>query len=187
MSVTLHTTIGDIKLEIFCDTAPRTAFNFLALCANGSYDGTLFHRNIRGFMIQGGDTAEKTGIKGGESIWGPTAFPDEFHPDNIHDKRGVLSMANKGPNTNRSQFFILYERQPHLNNLHTVFGRLLDGWDVLDKMERLQVMGRQATKKRDQNKPVEPPVITKVTIHANPLADDMIIYPTAEGPPEKRG
>jgi len=102
-------------------------------------------------------------------------------------QRGVLSMANKGPNTNRSQFFVLYERQPHLNNLHTVFGRLLDGWEVLDKMERLQVLGRQATKKRDQNKPIEPPVIHKVTIHANPLADDMIIYPTADGPPEKRG
>lgn len=118
MSVTIHTSIGDLKLEIFCDTAPRTAFNFLALCANGAYDGTLFHRNIRGFMvrqpcpsrfdfafaltsmsssfdnfllcffeqIQGGDTAEKTGVKGGESIWGDTSFPDEFHPDNIHDK-----------------------------------------------------------------------------------------------------
>jgi hypothetical protein len=96
-------------------------------------------------------------------------------------------MANKGPNTNRSQFFILYERQPHLNNLHTVFGRLLDGWEVLDKMERLPVMGRQATNKRDQNKPIEPPVIRNITIHVNPLADDMIIYPSADGPPEKRG
>jgi len=102
-------------------------------------------------------------------------------------QRGVLSMANKGPNTNRSQFFLLYERQPHLNNLHTVFGRVLDGWEVLDKMERLPVMGRQATKKRDQNKPIEPPTIEKITIHANPLADDMIVYPTADGPPEKRG
>lgn len=96
-------------------------------------------------------------------------------------------MANKGPNTNRSQFFLLYERQPHLNNLHTVFGRLLDGWDILDKMERLPVMGRQAAKKKDQNKPIEPPVIERVTIHSNPLADDMIVYPTADGPPEKRG
>jgi peptidyl-prolyl cis-trans isomerase-like 3 len=96
-------------------------------------------------------------------------------------------MANKGPHTNRSQFFILYERQPHLNNLHTVFGRLLDGWEVLDKMERLPVMGRQAAKKRDQNKPIDPPVLLRVTINANPLADDMIVYPTPEGPPEKRG
>jgi peptidyl-prolyl cis-trans isomerase-like 3 len=96
-------------------------------------------------------------------------------------------MANKGQNTNRSQFFILYERQPHLNNLHTVFGRLLDGWEVLDKMEKLPVMGRQAAKKRDQNKPIDPPMILSVTINANALADDMIIYPTPEGPPERRG
>jgi peptidyl-prolyl cis-trans isomerase-like 3 len=122
MSVTIHTSIGDLKLEIFCDTAPRTAFNFLALAASGSYDGTTFHRNIKGFMIQAGDTADKTGTKGGESIWGALAFPDEFHTSNKHDKRGVLSMANKGKNTNRSQFFLCYERQPHLDNLHTVFG-----------------------------------------------------------------
>jgi peptidyl-prolyl cis-trans isomerase-like 3 len=96
MSVTIHTTIGDLKVEIFCDTAPRTAFNFLALAASGAYDETTFHRNIKGFMIQAGDTAEKTGSKGGESIWGPVAFPDEFHPNNLHDRRGVLSMANKG-------------------------------------------------------------------------------------------
>lgn len=135
MSVTLHTTIGDLKFEIFCDSAPRTAFNFLALCASGSYNGVTFHRNIAGFMIQGGDTSEKTGTKGGESIWGPVAFPDEIHPNNRHDKRGVLSMANKGPNTNRSQFFVCYDKQPHLDNLHTIFGQLIDGWDVLDKME----------------------------------------------------
>jgi peptidyl-prolyl cis-trans isomerase-like 3 len=100
MSVTIHTTIGDLKVEIFCDTAPRTAFNFLALAASSAYDGTAFHRNIKGFMIQAGDTAEKTNSKGGESIWGPVAFPDEFHPNNLHDRRGVLSMANKGPYKN---------------------------------------------------------------------------------------
>ena len=95
MSVTLHTSLGDLKLEIFCDTAPRTSFNFLALAASGAYDGTLAcHRNIAGFMMQGGDTAQKTGTKGGESIWGDAAFPDEFHPSNVHDKRGILSMAN---------------------------------------------------------------------------------------------
>lgn len=186
MSVTLHTTIGDMKLEIYCDTCPRTAFNFLALCASGAYDGTNFHRNIKGFMIQGGSTEDKTGVKGGESIWGPVPFPDEFHPDNVHDKRGVLSMANKGPNTNRSQFFLLYEPQPHLNNLHTVFGRLLDGWQVLDKMEKLPIMGSKAPKKKLEHCPIDPPVIKRVTVHANPLADEMIIFPTPDGPPEKR-
>ena len=164
---------------------------------------------------QAGDTAEKTGSKGGESIWGAVAFPDEFHPNNIHDRRGVLSMANKGahtiginvflllsthaygqiaivpldktgPNTNRSQFFICYERQPHLNNLHTVFGRLLDGWDVLDKMEALPVLGPAAPKKKLEHRPVDPPVIQKITVHANPLADEMIVFPTPTAPPEKR-
>merc|ERR1740136_428389 len=84
-------------------------------------------------MLQGGDP-KGTG-KGGESIWGGT-FEDEFHPNNVHDKRGMLAMANKGPNTNRCQFFITYERQPHLNQVYTVFGRMLEGWDVLDTMER---------------------------------------------------
>lgn len=186
MSVTLHTTIGDLKLEIFCDSAPRTAFNFLALCASGSYDDTIFHRNIPGFMIQGGDTADKTGVKGGESIWGNVSFPDEFHHNNLHSQRGMLSMANKGKDTNRSQFFICYQPQPHLNNLHTVFGRVIGGFEVLDKMERLPVMGKSAPKKKLESCPVNPPVIKKITVHANPLADEMIVFPSPNGPPEKR-
>ena len=91
-----------------------------------------------------------------------------------------------GPNSNRSQFFLCYERQPHLNNLHTVFGRLIDGWDVLDQMERLPVMGPKAPKKKLEHKPIDPPVLKKVTVHANPLADEMIVYPTPTGAPEKR-
>ena len=180
MAVTLHTTVGDLKFEIFCDTAPRTSFNFLAICASGGYDGTNFHRNMRGFMIQGGDP-KGTG-KGGESIWGG-AFEDEFHPSNVHDRRGMLSMANKGPNTNRCQFFITYERQPHLNNVYTVFGRMLEGWDALDVMERLPVIG--GTKKSLAHRPVEPPTIKFITIHANPLADQGIVYPDPNGAPEK--
>mmetsp|Transcript_130695 Transcript_130695/g.194728 ORF Transcript_130695/g.194728 Transcript_130695/m.194728 type:complete len:177 (-) Transcript_130695:154-684(-) len=176
MSVTIHTTVGDIKCEIFCDTCPRTAFNFLALSAAGKYNRTVFHRNIKGFMIQGGDTAHVTGKK--SSIWGDeVTFPDEFHPHNQHDRRGRLSMANRGPNTNKSQFFICYEPQPHLNNLHTVFGQVLEGWEVLDKMERLPVK---------KTTPLEPPEITGITIHANPLADEGIVYPTPDGPPEKK-
>jgi peptidyl-prolyl cis-trans isomerase-like 3 len=81
-----------------------------------------------------------------------------------------------------TQFFITYERQPHLNNVYTVFGRVLDGWDVLDQMERLPVEGEAATKKKNKHRPMNPPVITRVTIHANPLADDNIIYPTKDGP-----
>eukprot|EP00804_Cyclotella_cryptica_P023751 CCRYP_011135-RA/>CCRYP_011135-RA protein AED:0.46 eAED:0.46 QI:0/0/0/1/1/1/2/0/166 len=165
MSVTLHTNLGDIKIEVFCDTAQRTAFNFLALCASGYYDGTSFHRNIKGFMIQGGDPTD-TG-KGGESIWGG-AFQDEFHPDNTHDKRGWFPWPTLGQiPTNR------------------MFGRVLDGWDVLDQMERLPVEGEAATKKKNKHRPINPPVIKSVTIHANPLADENIIYPTKDGPPQK--
>ncbi|CAM9949464.1 unnamed protein product [Discosporangium mesarthrocarpum] len=159
MAVTLHTSLGDIKLEVFCDTAPRTAENFLAHCASGYYDGTKFHRNIRGFMIQAGDPLG-TG-KGGESIWGGD-FPDEFHPDNKHDRRGMVSMANKGPNTNRSQFFFTYSKQPHLNNVYTVFAKLIDGMDVLDAMEKVPV-GKK-------DRPTVDIILKSVTIHANPIA-----------------
>ena len=94
MSVTIHTTAGDLKCEIFCDTCPRTAFNFLALAAAGKYNGTIFHRNIKGFMIQGGDTAHVTGKKA--SIWGDeVTFPDEFHPDNKVKSRSVWSVMSQ--------------------------------------------------------------------------------------------
>jgi Peptidyl-prolyl cis-trans isomerase (rotamase) - cyclophilin family len=180
MSVTIHTSLGDLKFEIFCDTAPKTSFNFLALCASNYYDNSIFHRNMKGFMIQGGGIGSSG--KGGESIWGGS-FEDQFHQDNIHDKRGMLSMANKGPNTNASQFFITYASQPHLNNVYTVFGKMLEGWEVLDKMEKLPVIG--GTKKSEAYRPVDPPVIYKMTIHANPLADEGIIYPDKHGGPEK--
>lgn len=98
MAVTLHTSLGDIKLELYADDVPKTCANFLALAASGKYDNTLFHRNIKGFMIQGGDPTG-TG-KGGESIWGG-AFSDEFRPTLRHSRRGIVSMANKGPNTNK--------------------------------------------------------------------------------------
>jgi len=202
MSVTLHTSLGDIKLEVFCDTAPRTSFNFLALCASGYYNGTIFHRNIPGFMIQGGSRKESSDNKKAvedESIWGKgVSFDNEFHPNNLHEQRGVVSMANlQGPNTNRCQFFITYQRQAHLNHQYTVFGRVLDGWDVLDKMEALVPMSDTATadaadssgkkkKKNLQFRPLHPPIIKAVSIHANPLADDYIVYPTPDGPPEKR-
>lgn len=89
----------------------------------------------------------------------------------------------------QSQFFILYEQQPHLNNLHTVFGQVLDGWDVLDKMEKLPVWGDKQPNDKGrsmQTTPLEPPEITGITIHANPLADEGITYPTPTGPPEKK-
>jgi peptidyl-prolyl cis-trans isomerase-like 3 len=120
MSVTLHTSVGDIKIQVFCEQVPKTAENFLALCASGYYIGVEFHRNIKGFMAQTGDPTG-TG-KGGQSIWG-TEFEDEIVSSLKHSKRGIVSMANKGPNTNRSQFFITYDKQSHLDGKHTVFGK----------------------------------------------------------------
>lgn len=136
------------------------AKNFLALCASGAYDGTIFHRNIKGFIVQGGDPTG-TG-KGGESIYGKN-FKDEFHPDLRHDRRGIVSMANSGPNTNNSQFFITYGKQTHLNDRYTVFGRLIDGFDTLELMER---------EIADPNdKPLNDIKVYSVTIHANPIAE----------------
>lgn len=101
--VRLHTNKGDLNLELHCDLTPKTCENFIKLCKKQYYDGTIFHRSIRNFVIQGGDPTG-TGT-GGESYWGKP-FKDEFRPNLSHTGRGVLSMANSGPNTNKSQFFI---------------------------------------------------------------------------------
>ena len=170
MAVTLHTQLGDLKVELRCDTAPRCSFNFLALAASGTYDGTPFHRLMPGFMVQGGDPTG-TG-KGGQSIWGGT-FGDEFHPDNAHDARGVLSMANKGPDTNRSQFFFTFGPQPHLNDKYSVFGHLVDGFETLDALEKLPV-GKK-------HRPVTEVTIDRVTIHANPFAERDIVIRAPAG------
>eukprot|EP00300_Choanocystis_sp_HF-7_P022598 c2196_g1_i1.p2 GENE.c2196_g1_i1~~c2196_g1_i1.p2 ORF type:complete len:160 (+),score=37.58 c2196_g1_i1:80-559(+) len=159
MSVTLHTTLGDLKLELYCDSVPRTCENFLALCASDYYLGTVFHRNIPGFMVQGGDPTN-TG-DGGESIYGKT-FRDEVVPALRHNARGVVSMANSGPDTNGSQFFIVYAAQEHLDTKYTVFAHLIDGEETLSAMERASV--------DDSDRPLRDIVIEGVTIHANPMA-----------------
>jgi peptidyl-prolyl cis-trans isomerase B (cyclophilin B) len=116
---------GDIVIELFADKAPRTVNNFVFLAREGFYDGVTFHRVIPGFMAQGGDpTGTGTGGPGYK-------FADEFHPALKHDGPGVLSMANAGPNTNGSQFFITYAATPHLDGRHSVFGRVVKGMDVL--------------------------------------------------------
>ncbi|XP_063372454.1 peptidyl-prolyl cis-trans isomerase-like 3 [Cydia amplana] len=160
MSVTLHTDVGDIKIELFCEQCPRTCENFLALCASDYYNGCLFHRNIKGFIVQTGDPSG-TG-KGGTSIWGKK-FEDEFREDLKHNARGMVSMANNGPNTNGSQFFIAYGEQPHLDLKYTLFGRVLDGFEALDDLEKMAVNPKTY-------KPLNDAKITSVTIHANPLA-----------------
>ncbi|TPP62281.1 Peptidyl prolyl cis trans isomerase 2 [Fasciola gigantica] len=133
--VSLITTHGKINLELHCDIVPKTCENFVRLCETGYYNDTVFHRLIRYFMIQGGDPSG-TGF-GGESIWGKP-FEDEFMPQLSHDSRGVLSMANSGPNTNQSQFFITFRTCKHLDKKHTVFGKVVGGMDTLNKVEMME-------------------------------------------------
>jgi cyclophilin family peptidyl-prolyl cis-trans isomerase len=121
----IKTARGNITVELYADRAPLTVENFVNLARSGFYDGTTFHRVIPGFMAQGGDPTG-TG-RGGPGY----QFRDEFHPRARHDSEGVLSMANAGPNTNGSQFFITYGPTPHLDDKHTVFGRVTEGLDVL--------------------------------------------------------
>ncbi len=122
---TIHTDKGDMVIKLHADKVRNTVNNFVFLARQGYYDGTTFHRVINDFMVQGGDP---TGTGSG----GPGyKFADEFDPSLRHDKRGVLSMANAGPGTNGSQFFITHRATPHLNDKHTVFGQLIEGEDVL--------------------------------------------------------
>ncbi|MEX2160634.1 MAG: peptidylprolyl isomerase [Anaerolineales bacterium] len=124
-TATFKTGQGEIVFKLFAAEAPKTVNNFVFLARQGYYDGTKFHRVINDFMAQGGDpTATGSGGPGYK-------FEDEFHPSLRHDKRGILSMANAGPNTNGSQFFVTHRPTPHLDNKHTVFGQLTQGEDVL--------------------------------------------------------
>lgn len=129
----LHTTKGDITLKLFPEECPRTIENFTTHAKNGYYDNVLFHRVIKGFMLQTGDPLGDG--TGGESIWGGE-FEDEFRPTLRHDRPGILSMANAGPNTNGSQFFITTLPTPWLDNKHTVFGRVVKGMDVVGIIEK---------------------------------------------------
>jgi peptidyl-prolyl cis-trans isomerase-like 2 len=133
--VRLVTNRGNLNLELHCDMVPRTCENFIRLASSGYYDGILFHRLIRNFMIQGGDPTG-TG-RSGESIW-KKPFKDEFNRKLSHEGRGVLSMANSGPNTNGSQFFITFKTCRHLDKKHSVFGSVVGGMDVLNSMERVE-------------------------------------------------
>ena len=176
---TLETNQGEIKIKLFEKQAPMTVENFIRLAKKKYYDGTIFHRVISDFMIQGGDP-EGDGT-GGESIWGHP-FEDEFS-DELFNLRGALSMANSGPNTNGSQFFIVQNKNmpkrfirelngagypkeiikaykqggtPWLDNRHTVFGQVIAGMDVVDKIAKV--------KKDANDKPIDDVIIEKIMI-----------------------
>ena len=124
-TATIATDKGDMVLELFANKTPKTVNNFVFLAREGFYDNITFHRVIADFMAQGGDPT-------GTGMGGPGyRFADEFHPELKHDKPGILSMANAGPGTNGSQFFITHVPTPHLNNKHSVFGQVTAGMDVL--------------------------------------------------------
>lgn len=162
---TFKTSMGDMKVELFWDKAPKTVANFVGL-AEGTkewldpksgqkvkrplYNGTIFHRVIPEFMIQGGDPL-------GNGMGGPGyEFADEFHPELRHNSKGILSMANAGPNTNGSQFFITEVPTPFLDNRHAVFGKVVDNADLINKIARVKT-GRN-------DRPVEDIVLQQVVI-----------------------
>ncbi|KAJ7811606.1 cyclophilin-like protein [Mycena olivaceomarginata] len=134
-SVILETSLGDVQFELYWDHAPRTCKNFADLAKRGYYNGVVFHRIISDFMIQGGDPTG-TG-RGGTSIYGQKL--NEIHPDLRFTGAGILAMANSGPNTNGSQFFITLSPTPYLDNKHTIFGRVSSGMRVVQRLGAVAV------------------------------------------------
>jgi peptidyl-prolyl cis-trans isomerase B (cyclophilin B) len=134
--VTISTNRGDIELTLYPEYAPKTVNNFIFLAREGFYDGVSFHRVISDFMIQGGDPTG-TG-RGGPGY----RFEDEFDGNPLRHERGVISMANAGPGTNGSQFFITHGPQPHLDGRHTVFGKVTKGQDVVDAIRQGDIMSK---------------------------------------------
>ena len=154
--VVLETNQGVIEIKLKPDIAPKACENFTKLVEKGYYNGLIFHRVIKGFMIQGGDPTG-TG-RGGESVWG-SRFEDEVNADVKFDKPGILAMANAGPNTNGSQFFITTVPTPWLNMRHTIFGEVVSGYDVVQKIENTDVGAN--------DKPVSDQKILKAYLKAN--------------------
>eukprot|EP00126_Sphaerothecum_destruens_P013151 Sdes_comp22499_c0_seq1m20948 len=145
-AVSLNTSMGEIVLELYWNEAPKTCHNFAELCARGYYHGVIFHRVIPDFMVQGGDPTG-TG-RGGKSIYPEGKFEDELCPNLKHTGAGVLSMANSGPNTNGSQFFLTLAPTQWLDNKHTIFGRVFSGMGVLQRMGLVKTDGK--------DRPIEP-------------------------------
>ena len=160
------TSKGIVKVELKPKLAPKAVENFIGLAKKGYYDGQIFHRVIKGFMIQGGDPTG-TGA-GGESIWNKS-FEDEFAPNAVFDKPFILAMANRGKNTNGSQFFITTAPTYWLNGMHTIFGYVISGKEVVKDIENVKTNGRSAG-----DKPLEDVKINKITI--NKMAVALLFY-----------
>lgn len=154
-TVVLETNQGVIEIELLPSVAPKACENFTKLVEKGYYNGLIFHRVIKGFMIQGGDPTG-TGTSG-QSIWGQP-FEDEVDPSVTFDGPGILAMANAGPNTNGSQFFITCAKTPWLNTHHTIFGKVTAGYDVVQKIEN--------TTTGPLDKPIEVQKIIKAYLRA---------------------
>jgi len=150
----MRTNMGTIEIQLFDDKAPKTVENFSGLAQKGYYDGIIFHRVIDQFMIQGGDPTG-TG-RGGESLWGGK-FEDEFDASLKHAEPGVLSMANAGPNTNGSQFFITVIPTPWLDGKHTVFGKVINGMDIVYAISKVETS-------KPGDKPLKDVVMEKVMV-----------------------
>ncbi len=157
MQATLTTSLGDITITFLETLAPKTVENFVKLAKDGFYDGTRFHRVIADFMVQGGDPLTKDDAQ--QARWGTGGpgyrFADEIHAEN-HNLRGTISMANAGPDTNGSQFFINVADNDFLDTKHTVFGQVTAGMDVVEAIERTPVS--------PQDRPLTPVVIERITL-----------------------
>lgn len=158
LKIKFQTSLGDFTAELYAKECPETVWNFVNLAEGRQenkknapfYDGLIFHRVIKGFMIQGG-------CPEGVGTGGPGyRFPDECRPDLKHDSSGILSMANAGPGTNGSQFFVTLAPTPHLNGRHTVFGKVVEGMDVVEKIG--------ITKTGQMDRPVQEVVMQKLTV-----------------------
>ncbi|OCL11043.1 hypothetical protein AOQ84DRAFT_437947 [Glonium stellatum] len=157
----LSTSLGDLNVELLPEHAPRAVWNFVQLAKQGYYRDTLFHRNIRNFMIQGGDPTG-TG-RGGQSVWGKP-FADELEGPLTHNARGVISMANKGKNSNTSQFFVLYRPAPHLDRKHTIFAKVVGGLDTtLKALENAET--------DEGNKPVKDIKLLDIVVFVDPFEE----------------
>lgn len=144
------TSMGEFTIELYADKAPKTVENFVKLAKDGYYDGVIFHRVMDGFMIQGGDPT-------GTGMGGPGyTIDDEFHDDLKHDSAGILSMANAGPDTGGSQFFILLDATPWLDGKHSVFGKVVDGMEIVRQIGKVQV--------GEMDKPLQDVVINSIRI-----------------------